>query len=431
MSLTRRIDVSATWEIELLISGLVLIGLLQLPALLDRFFDPRLPHAIGGVRTVLFALQLYLKAAAFALIASFVVHLVARGYWVGLIGLNSVFPRGPRWDQLRYGPVSIEYYRRRFQSLPDRIATVDDFCSVAFPFAFLVVFMVIVSLALGGVFGGITYLVTKFLLGGRDGQVVFFALATAFMVLPLSIALTDKKLGARIPPGSAAGRALRMGVRAMATITMMPLIAPVMLTLFSNIRKTLIYPVFYLAFFGVLAASFMSVLVRRGQLQVNAYDYFGPSRTHEVDGRFYETMRPEDHAFDAVPMIQSDMVADPYVRLFIPTLPRRMNPWVERHCPEVTPIARRGLTGAADSVPDRAAAATLACLGRAFAIQVNGAPRPELDLRFHEHPRLGLRGVITYIPTDSLPRGRNEIRVNAIPAADSITLPPFVIPFWR
>ncbi|HEY0997711.1 MAG TPA: hypothetical protein VGD77_17100, partial [Gemmatimonadaceae bacterium] len=146
MALTRRIDVSATWEVELLISGLVLIGLLQLPGLLDRFFDPRLPHAIGGTRAVLFGLQLYLRAAAFALIGSFVLHLVARGYWVGLIGLNSVYPNGPRWEQLRYGPVASEYYRRKFRSLPELIAKVDDFCSITFPFAFLVVLMVVTSL---------------------------------------------------------------------------------------------------------------------------------------------------------------------------------------------------------------------------------------------------------------------------------------------
>lgn len=431
MALTRRIDVSATWEVELLISGLVLIGLLQLPGLLDNFFDPRLPHAVGGMRTVLFGLQLYLRAAAFALIGSFVLHLVARGYWVGLIGLNSVYPNGPRWDQMRYGPIAREHYRKKFRSLPTLIAKVDDFCSITFPFAFLVVLMVVMSLVIAGAFGGVAYVVAKYAFGGQHGSRVFFTLTTGFAVTALSVSLADRRLGARLDPASAGGRLLRAGVRLVTLLGLMRLVGPIMFTLFTNIRKSVIYPVFYLTFLGVIMASIFTTEARQGRLGMNGYDYFGPSRQHGMDARLYESLRPEERTYDAVPMIQADMVADPYVRLFIPTVARRANPWVARHCPGVKPIAHRGIVTAADSVPEQAATATLACLAQAFAIEVNGVKRPDLDLRFYEHPRSGLRGVVTYIATDSLPRGRNEIRVNALPLADSLPLPPFVIPFWR
>lgn len=34
-----------------------------------------------------------------------------RGFWIGLLGLESVFPEGIRWDRLKLGPATIKRYR--------------------------------------------------------------------------------------------------------------------------------------------------------------------------------------------------------------------------------------------------------------------------------------------------------------------------------
>jgi len=98
-------DTSPTWELELLISGAVLFALFQIPTQLTAFFARLEPHATSTMMSVLLLGQLYMKAILYALIASFVVHLVARAYWVGLVGLQSVFPKGVRWENFKSGPV--------------------------------------------------------------------------------------------------------------------------------------------------------------------------------------------------------------------------------------------------------------------------------------------------------------------------------------
>jgi hypothetical protein len=81
-----------TWELELLISGLVTFALLQAPAPVDRAFNflrVELGEGAAFVATLTFA---YGKLAIYGLLTAFVFHLVVRALWVALVGLDSVFP---------------------------------------------------------------------------------------------------------------------------------------------------------------------------------------------------------------------------------------------------------------------------------------------------------------------------------------------------
>jgi hypothetical protein len=139
-------EASPTWELELLLSGAVLVALFQVSGVFDRTFDRVEPHTTRATAMPLFFAYLYGKAMVLALIATFVLHLASRGYWVGLVGLNSVFPNGVRWDQLRYGPITRELIRERLPALPPIIARLDNFCSALFSFGFLLVLAFGISL---------------------------------------------------------------------------------------------------------------------------------------------------------------------------------------------------------------------------------------------------------------------------------------------
>ena len=104
-------DTSPTWELELLICGAVLFALFQIPPVLNSFFAHIEPHATTTMLSAILLVQIYVKAIVYALTASFVVHLVARAYWVGLVGLHSVFPNGVKWENFKAGPVTLEVYR--------------------------------------------------------------------------------------------------------------------------------------------------------------------------------------------------------------------------------------------------------------------------------------------------------------------------------
>src|SRR5688500_6169378 len=71
-----------TWELELLISGAVVFALLQFPSALDRWFWRVDPHLVGAAEESAFFVYFYSKLIVYTLVATFVVHLCSRAYWV-------------------------------------------------------------------------------------------------------------------------------------------------------------------------------------------------------------------------------------------------------------------------------------------------------------------------------------------------------------
>ena len=194
--------------------------------------------------------------------------------------------------------------------------------------------------------------------------------------------------------------------------------------------------IFYFSLFGILVFVIAERFARNDLLSVNSYDYFAASARYGVDYRFYENQRAPDDIYARTPSIQSDMIRDAYVKLFIPYMPRRHNALVAKTCPTLRPIEARGISLTPDPpVPDSLAIPVLQCLAKISAVTLDGTARSDLQFRFYEHPTTGIKGIITYIPADSLSRGQHVITVQPAPSPDakpSDAAPrPWVIPFWR
>ena len=426
-------DTSPTWELELLISGAVLFALFQIPGMLTSFFARIEPHTTSTMMTVMFFVQMYVKAIVYALIASFVVHLIGRAYWVGLVGLHSVFPGGTRWENFKSGPVTLEVYRSRLVSLPEIISKTDNFCSVIFSFAFLLVLLFAFTVLLTGVFGLLSYAVSH-VIGGVRAYDVFLVIATVTVLIPAVASIIDRRLGASLGPNA---RGLLRRVIAFAyRSTAQGVISPIFVPLLTNVGRTKIRIIFFASLLGILLVVAAERLARSDQLSVNSYGFFGTSARYGVNYRFYENQRAPDDVYGRLPSIQSDIVTGSYVKLFIPYIPRRHNPMVAKTCPTLKPIQELGVQFGADApVPDSLAAPVLQCLARIHAVTFDGAPRPDLQFRFYEHPESGIKGILTYIPADSLTRGQHVITVQQVPSFDGPRpgkpLSPWIIPFWR
>ncbi|HKW46640.1 MAG TPA: hypothetical protein VJN70_04315 [Gemmatimonadaceae bacterium] len=426
-------DTSPTWELELLISGAVLFALFQIPGVLTSFFARIEPQTTSGMLTVLFFVQMYVKAIIYALIASFVVHLIGRAYWVGLVGLHSVFPNGARWENFKSGPVTLEVFRSRLVSLPEIISKTDNFCSVIFSFAFLLVLLFAFTVLLTGVFGLIGYAVSQ-VIGGVRAYDVFLVLATVMVLIPMVASFVDRRVGASLGPNARA--VLRRVIVFTYRGTVQGVISPIFVPLLTNVGRRKIRVIFFASLFGVLLFVTAERMARSDRLSVNSYDYFGASDHYGVNYRFYENQRSADDVYGRLPSIQSDIVTGSYVKLFIPYVPRQHNPMVAKSCPSLKPLQERGVQLGADApIPDSLAAPVLQCLGRIHAVTLDGAPQPDVQFRFYEHPESGIKGILTYIPADSLARGQHVITVQQVPSFEGKTAgktpTPWVIPFWR
>lgn len=427
---------SPTWELELLLSGLVLFALFQLPAFLGGFFDHIEPHATEATFPVVFFVHLYANAIVYVLMAAFVVHLISRAYWVGLVGLHSVYPNGVKWSESGAGPISTQVFRERLVSLPTVIAKTDNFCSVIFSVACLIVIMFLFSVALSGLFVAISYGAVRALGYARGIGSIFYVFAIVLVVVSLGTSLVDKRFGARLAPGSRTYRAVRGLARFTYYAGVLGVTGPIFLTLTTNVGRKKMTALIYVALFGVLVAAAAERLGRSDRLSINSYDYFGASRQHGVVAGFYESQRPKGEIFARTPSVQSDIIRDPYVKLFVPYSPMRDNAAVAKTCPGTRVLQARGLQLGADKpVPDSLAVPALRCLTAIHAVTLNGARLDSIDFQFYQQPETGIRGILAYIPADGLPRGRNVITVTPTPRfgddAPKTPPPPWVIPFWR
>ena len=253
---------SPTWELELLLSGLVLFALFQLPDVLNSFFDHLAPHATASVLQAVFFVQLYSKAIVYALMVAFVLHLVSRAYWVGLVGLHSVYPGGVKWNEAGTGPITTQVYRERLVSLPTVIAKTDNFCSVIFSVACLIVILFLFSVMLSGAFVVISYGGLRLTGRSRGVANAFFVLVAIFVVVALGTAVVDKRYGTRFAPGGWAQHIVRRTATFMYYAGVLSVTGPIFLTLTTNVGRKKMVAIVYTALMLILAAASAERLAR-------------------------------------------------------------------------------------------------------------------------------------------------------------------------
>ena len=196
-----------TWEVELLISGVAVFAMLQLPGWLDaHYFDL---HARLGAdwRPILQTAFLYLRATAMILAATFVLHLLLRAAWIALVGLDSVYPEGVDWPRLRVGPLTRSLLHARNGSFADAIERADNRATLVFAsgvllaqvtlkFVLLIVLAAAVVLAAG-------------MIHPIPAAGVWAMLAFTAFLLPFVLAWAfDRRWGARLRPDGRIARTL-------------------------------------------------------------------------------------------------------------------------------------------------------------------------------------------------------------------------------
>ena len=422
-----------TWELELLVSGALVFTLLQLPGALDRWFWRVQPHQAGVVVQVLWFGYVYVKASVYALALAFTVHLAARAYWVGLIGLDTAFPHGAVWEKLPVGPITRRVYRDRQPSIESLIRRVDRFCNIIFPFAFSLVFLCLVSLLFAAAFGAAAAVVTSTFPHWR-APIAYLWIASAFAAPALLSAWTDRLLAGRLDASRGVGRLVYRVTGLYYTTGLGVAHRPVLNVLGSNLRgtgATVVAPLFFISMFLLVM---LDVARDADALAVDGYLHLPDERALEgFDPLYYSAEHGGETFPQRRPSIQAYAIRDPFVRLFVPYSPPGHPEVMERMCPEARPLHRRTVRfgGATASPSDTAAArAVLRCLERLHPVTLNGAP-VEARYRFYTEPSTGRRGVAAFIPTAPLPDTENVLTVAPVPDPDSDDpRPPHRIPFW-
>ncbi len=421
-----------TWEMELLVSGGTTFGLLQLPPLLDRTFFRLINGAVFDQAWLLQYVWIYSKTALVTLILTFLLHLLLRGYWVALVGMNSVYPGGVRWGNLRMGPIARRLSESMAPSMETAIEIADNRASrvfgTGFGFAMLMLMPVVVV-----VFGLAAAMAVHAVAPVAPSGGVF-GIAVGALVVPLIVAsVVDRHAGARLATGGAIARGLerilrtyrRFGVDRRNNL---------LISLFvSHEGRPRMMLAAVLVLVPVMSVTLLPTL-SQDQGMVFA-DHNLVADGGSAHPGFYADSGSDRAVEWPRPWIESRVATGPYLAVFVPYLPLRQVPAMRAACPAALSPADLGsarvptgpTTGvAAEPAPTTAAA----CLARLADLRLDGVA---LDLSFDvsADPQTGQRGILAMVPMRNVAEGRHELSL-AVPTATSADRSGrYRIPFWK
>lgn len=410
-------ETTPTWEVELLISGVAVFAMLQLPGLLDDAIFAVSPRFGPAWAQPIEVMYMYLKTAAVILAATFSIHLLLRAHWIALVGLHSVFPDGVRSERLRMGPLQRAADERHAPGRDELIDQADNRATVVFAIGVMMAMMLLmVSLLVALLFGLLLLLLLA--VGAPVDNALVFALSAMLVVAPFGIAsVVDRRWGARLAPEGLAARGLSRLFRFYRAIgfgrgnNAMALLAS-----HGGQRRAMLLVM--AVFFPIMFSVVLGLKTLRHPESFGNYGKFpGAAAAGTVDAAHYDAMRTPSRD-PAVPFIQDAVVVGPYMRLVVPFLPGRDDVAMREACP--------------DAVADDKAA--LACLQRLHAVALDGKPLAGLHYDAGSDARSDRPALVAMIDVRALSPGRHELRIARTDASArerAAGETDYVIPFWR
>lgn len=332
-----------SWEPELLISGLAIYASLQMPGVFWRFyqhyqfnlqsgsgiFDEFLPLLIFAVFTTV----------AYILTITFITHFIVRAFWVGFIGLLSVYPHGIKYDNLPFSKLYVSQARRKLGSAENMASKLDNVSSLIFSIAFSVV-LIMAAVAILYIFFFVLYNVFKLVLGPvifeTYAEILYFSLSGISLLYIVAILILNMKRFRANPKAARWHFYLSWKLNAI----LMPLVyKPVQfisLTFLSHLssRKfTGYYLTLMIAFFGILCIVVVTTLQPKS---MDARNFFSTrSALHSMDVSSYSQNFDENEWLTQA-VIEKPVISSDFLMVFVP-YPKLLDEKLNQFCDKQVP----------------------------------------------------------------------------------------------
>jgi hypothetical protein len=405
---------TATWETELLLAGAVVFALINFIGWLDGQFDWLFPHLTRTWSVTALIVYIFTKLIVGILAGTFVIYLAVRAFWIALSGLRSVFPGGIRWDRVTQAENLKRISRAHTPPIDAQIEQVDNLASLVFAFGVLMAVMSAIGLLFATAFLGLAAAVSSWLFSDRWLMPIFFCLYSLVFLPVIGAVMVDRVFGARIKPLGITRKVLNALMTWNFAMFRGRWTNNLVLTLTSNMRRG---RGFALLFIGNLALGLLmalSISMRYGGLRLEGRGALPVASKVQpglaVDSRHYLNLRSGTDTYSPQPMIQSDVISDPFVKLFIPFRPDRYAAALIEHCP----------TAAAEAKPDATRQRDLLkCISELNDIAIDSRALGAVDLHYYTEPKSDLRGVVAYLPTAELAHGAHELSIKRVRSAEA------------
>jgi hypothetical protein len=386
-----------SYQAELIISGVAIVGALQLPGLIKMLAIWSMDTFSQDFMDVVYLLFVYLIMASQMLIVTFVLHFLLRTLWIGNVGLASVYPNGINTESKKF---SQDFGGKLKQAFPDFGAfnkRLDDLCSVMFALSSMLAMvflsialflgaMVLLSYLISMLYGGLSF---RGVLYGLGGFLFFSFLLQGLLGIPQ---LREKEWVKRIHfPVNMFFSKLLYG----------PFYRPVTYITYIFMTNSRGYGSMGVTFVFIFAVGVFSFpIIQETQILFTQEGYQEKVRLKSTRMRyfFYDDQRPPD---DYIPFasIPSDVVRGTVLPVFVNLRPDP-EAVVDEHCDNDSYEA-----------PQKKARAWVECLQKYYHFQFGEQSVEPTGFYTYEWEESGQYGIRAYLPTEGLPPGGHELRV--------------------
>lgn len=411
-----------SWQAELIISGLAIFGCFKIPDFIFSVIDFLITHLSVDHYEMASMVAWMLILGACLLTTIFILHFILRGYWIALIGLNSVFPEGYKMEGGFYSSSYMKIITEGLPSIRESIVSIDKKCSTLFAGAYVFV-MIYTSFAL--LLGGLLFL-AGFLDDyiGKELALLPIYIYGGFMIIMsiISMIFNTKKLKSNPTIQAKYARIVKK---------MTPFITPgisqpalqINLTFYSYFEKK--KDLLGLAFIVVTAVFYSANLMNKSNVEVliRGEEHYKYMASEDIMRKDFYLDQVSSSSQVVTPVLPSEINSGPFLRLFIPVFSSEEKYQVAL-CGHYKKLDTLSLT------ENRLAKWSFRtkCYQQYIKVSINNQPI-DLELITHRLNHKSERGVLAHIPTDKFIHGKNTLTIAKLESENKPNV-VFRIPFW-
>ena len=429
-----------SWELELLVSGFSILLLTKLTGILETTLD----NIINGLNVHLAlsgAIMLFLMfviLSSYALIINLVIHLIFRGFWVGIVGLGSVAPT-TEFPKLKYSKFFTKKLEKKITKLDELVIVIDKISSLIFTFAFLIIFFLIsiglfiISIVFFEQFAslitGLTEGVFKSILKNTfNGLLILFLISGIIYLIDFLTLGFFKKYN-----------------------RLSKIYYPIY-TLFGWITLSFLYRTLYYNLIskfskrkvGLILIPYLLVLIIVPLSNFDHHIYFpDKSIQSHINNDYYSDLRKADSHVQEID-IPSYIIRDNFLPIFISYKPID-NKLIKKAYPDLEPLKNEGYNselkisndadnfGITDIEIEKDQKEMLKSMAALYEIYLNDSLTQNPDFYFKTHVNNKEKGLFTVIDIIDLPRGKNILKLKRVMFdGDKQTMGDLaIVPFWK
>ncbi|MEP5253485.1 MAG: hypothetical protein ABJQ39_00370 [Winogradskyella arenosi] len=412
-----------SWQLELLISGFAIFGLFSAYPSLEIAYQ----HAQNENNAFFTMVLVIALSACSILIFNLLLHVLLRGLWIGALGVRYI-SGDIDYDILNYTKRFNTYLKKNVGSFDRYIARLENYCSVIFAISFLLIFYM---LAIALTIGAITFVITEFLNDHSftDVSTYFGFVLIIFLSVGMLLTFVDFVTLGFLKKKKWLSKVYFPIYWCFSFITLSFLYRPLVYNFLDNKfgkRLSLFLVPIYILLIWVTSLYYN---------QSNYFNFIEPSGKIIANSFNYEDMLVKDTDFIQNIAINSKVISDSYIKVFI-IFDEDIEDEIYRFNPKLKPEEDiRGITsemGSMDSdiVNDALKNDYLKTFNTLYTVEIDSTiNEAEFILGASLKKQ---RGFETYLSIKHLNEGKHLLQVkrHTIEASDTISKTDASIPFW-